>query len=193
LAVRCRPEFFEDLGCSACGALSMATHQGLACSCEADVMGSITQLILQKLSGGPALGVDIVGFDRDENTAAIWHCGMAPVSMANPKYPLEGTNHSNRGLPLLMQFALKPGLITLARLTQAGEQIQLVTGSGEMLDRPRPFSGTCGIFRFERPVSQVLETTMSTGMEHHICFSYGDFRAELELIAKMLDLPVIHL
>jgi L-fucose isomerase-like protein len=193
LAVRCWPEFFEKLGCSACGALSMAADQGIACSCEVDVLGTLTQLILQTLSGTPALGADLVGFDLEDNTAAIWHCGMAPASMANPKYTKEATTHSNRGLPLLMQFPLKPGIITLARLTQADEQIKLIISSGEMLDRARPFTGTCGVLQFEHPANQVLETIMTIGMEHHISFTYGNFLAELEVIAKLLALPIIYL
>jgi L-fucose isomerase-like protein len=156
------------------------------------VFGTITQLILQTLSSSPALGADLVGFDLDENTAAIWHCGMAPESMANPKYPVEATTHSNRGLPLLMQFPFKPGRITLARLTQADEQIKLIVGMGKMLDRPRPFTGTCGVFQFENSASQVLDTIISIGMEHHISFTYGDYRTELEMIAKLLGLATIH-
>ncbi len=51
LAVRCWPEFFTDLGCAACGAMSMLSDENIPCSCEADINGTITQLILQWLSG----------------------------------------------------------------------------------------------------------------------------------------------
>jgi L-fucose isomerase-like protein len=37
LAVRCWPQFFTDLGCAACGALSMLNDELLPCSCEADI------------------------------------------------------------------------------------------------------------------------------------------------------------
>ena len=35
LAVRCWPEFFTELGCAACGAMSLMSDQGIPCSCEA--------------------------------------------------------------------------------------------------------------------------------------------------------------
>ena len=85
LAVRCWPEFFTELGCAACGALSLLTDEGTPCSCEADVNGTITQLILQWLSGGPAFGTDVVGFDLAEDVAVLWHCGLAPLAMADPQ------------------------------------------------------------------------------------------------------------
>jgi L-fucose isomerase-like protein len=45
-AMRCWPEFFTELGCAACGTLSMLSNEATPCSCEADVNGSLSQLIL---------------------------------------------------------------------------------------------------------------------------------------------------
>ena len=47
LAVRCWPEFFTELGGAACGAMSLLTDEMTPCSCEADVNGTVTQLMLQ--------------------------------------------------------------------------------------------------------------------------------------------------
>ena len=43
-------------------------------SCEADVNGAITQLILQWISGEPAFGSDLVAFDIEANEATS--CGI---------------------------------------------------------------------------------------------------------------------
>ena len=71
MAVRCWPEFFTDLGCSACGAMSLLSDQMTPCSCEADVNGTITQLILGWISGEPAFGSDLVSFDVDADEAVL--------------------------------------------------------------------------------------------------------------------------
>ena len=144
MAVRCWPEFFTDLGCAACGAMSLLSDAMTPCSCEADVNGTITQLILGWISGEPAFGSDIVGFDVDADEATLWHCGLAPLSMADPDAQPEATIHSNRGLPLLMQFPLKPGRVTIARLSEATGEFRLVIGGGEMLKAPPAFTGTSG-------------------------------------------------
>jgi L-fucose isomerase-like protein len=193
IAVRCWPEFFTDLGCAACGAISLLTDEGIPCSCEADANGTITQLILHWLSDGPAFGTDIVSVDVERDYFIIWHCGLAPLSLADPDFRPRGTIHSNRKLPLLMEFPLRPGIVTIARLSQASGELNLVVGSGEMLSGPVNFSGTSGILRFKRPASQVLDTILGAGLEHHVAVTYGNYLDELRKLAQRLNLPLLEL
>jgi L-fucose isomerase-like protein len=192
LAVRCWPEFFTELGCAACGAMSMLSDELTPCSCESDVNGTVTQLMLQWLSGQPAFGTDIVAIEQEEDVAVLWHCGLAPLSMADPAVRPRATVHSNRQLPLLMEFALKPGRVTVARLSQATGKYRLVVGSGEMLQAPMSFTGTSGVMRFDHPAVDVLDTLLGEGLEHHVSLTYGDHEPALLALAKMLSLPVAH-
>lgn len=196
MAVRCWPEFFTDLGCSACGAMSMLSdglgeHPPIPCSCEADANGTVTQLILHWLAGEPSFGTDIVSMDFDEDVIALWHCGLAPLSMANPKYQPHGTIHSNRKVPLVMEFPLKPGPVTIARLNRHAGELRLVLGRGEMLDAPAPFSGTSGLLRLETSTKDFFDVLMQQGLEHHISLVYGDYLVELQAFARLLSLPVL--
>ena len=193
LAVRCWPEFFTELGCAACGAMSLMSDQRIPCSCEADLNGTVTQLILQTLSGEPAFGTDLVHMNLEEDTAVFWHCGLAPLSMADPKVKPRGIVHTNRKLPLLMEFSLKPGEITLARLSEASLDFKLVIGKANMLASERQFSGTSGLVRFDNPARKVLDTIMSNGLEHHLSLTYGNFTAELATIARYLKIPTLAL
>ena len=193
LAVRCWPEFFTELGCAACGAMSLLSDECLPCSCEADINGTVTQLILQLLSGEPAFGSDLVAADESEDCAVLWHCGLAPLSMADPAVRPQAGIHSNRKLPLVMEFPLKPGPVTLARLSRAGGTLRLVAGRGQMLSAPPSFAGTSGVVRFERPVREVLDTIMYEGLEHHVSLTYGEHLDALLALARLLHLPVLHL
>lgn len=198
LAVRCWPEFFTQLGCAACGAMSMLSDglgmtSPIPCSCEADINGTITQLILGWLADEPAFGSDLVAADYDENNVVLWHCGLAPLSMANPNFQPRGGIHSNRGVPLVMEFSLKPGPVTIARLSQATGELRLVVGSGEMLNAPQSFIGTSGILRFNRPARAILDTILGEGLEHHVSITYGDHMNALLALAKMLELPTLSL
>jgi len=193
LAVRCWPEFFTELGCAACGAMALLNTDHLPCGCEADANGTLTQLILQWISDQPVFGTDLVECNAEEDSAVVWHCGQAPLTMADPAAPVRGGLHSNRRLPLVMEFALKPGRITLARLSQAGGELRWVLGSGEMLSAPPSFSGTSGVIRFARPVQDILATLMSQGLEHHLALTYGDHVTALQALARMLHLPVVRL
>ncbi len=198
LAVRCWPEFFTELGCAACGAMSLLSDgfgdsTPLPCSCEADINGTLTQLILQWLSDKPAFGTDMVGVDTNKNQIALWHCGLAPLSMANPNCQPHGGIHSNRRLPLVMDFPLKPGIVTLARLSQATGSLRLVLGRGEILAEPKPFSGTAGILRLECSAEEFLNLLMREGLEHHISLTYGDHLAALNSFAGLINLPLLRL
>ena len=192
-AMRCWPEFFTELGCAACGAMSMLSNNFTPCSCEVDVNGTITQLILQWLSGEPAFGSDLVSVDEAHDAIVLWHCGLAPQAMADPAAEQRGTIHSNRQLPLLMEFPLKPGRVTIARLSEADGHYKLVVGGGQMLQAPLSFSGTSGLLRFDHPARQVLDTILGEGLEHHLSITYGDHVPALLALAKMLDIPVLQL
>jgi L-fucose isomerase-like protein len=113
--------------------------------------------------------------------------------MADPDGPRRATVHSNRRLPLLYEFAFKPGRITLARLSQSKNQLRLVIGGGEVLKRPLSFSGTSGVVRFDRPAGEVLDAVIGEGLEHHMSLAYGDHRPALRRLARMLDIPALEL
>ena len=192
-AIRCWPEIFEEKGCAACGAMSLLNDIAIPSSCEADVNGTVTQLILQAISGSPTFDVDVVSVDVEQDQVVIWHCGKAPLSMADPSEQAEGGIHSNRKVPLVMEFPLKPGRITAARVSQANGRLSLVVGSGEMLSAPKSFSGTSGVVRFDRPANEVLDTILREGLEHHLAITYGDYMPALITLAELLDLPVLKL
>jgi L-fucose isomerase-like protein len=193
MGVQCWPQFFNELECAACGAMSMLSDELTPCSCEADINGTITQLILQELSGAPAFGSDLVSADTQNDTAVLWHCGLAPLSMADSSEAPRAAIHSNRKMPLLMEFALKPGRITIARLSEASRDYRLVIGSAEVLKAPPSFSGTSGVVRFERPIADILDTIMKQGLEHHFSITYGDLTGALHSLAKQLGLKVVEL
>lgn len=189
-AVRCWPEFFTESGCAACGAMSMLSDEMIPCSCETDVNGTITQLLLQAVSESQSFGTDMVSIDEERDALVIWHCGLAPLSMADPLKPIGVTNHSNRKLPLLFDFTLKPGEVTVARLSEASGEYRLVLGRGEIISSPKNFSGTSGLLKFDQPARKVIEKILDAGLEHHISLTYGDHTAVLSAYAKLVNLPI---
>lgn len=195
VATRCWPETFTEFGAAACTPMAMLTDDQTPGSCEADVYGNITGLVLSWLAGSASFVADLVDLDVDEssNTGVVWHCGLAPFEMADPESTPVATIHSNRRKPLLSEFPLKPGRVTIARFSQSRGQHRLTIGGGEMLRRPLPFSGTAGVVRFDSPVGDVLETIMAEGLEHHYGLVYADVRAELRALAAELGIPVIEL
>jgi L-fucose isomerase-like protein len=83
-----------------------------------------------------------------------------------------------------MEFRLKPGRITLARLSQASRDLEVVTGTAEVLRAPLSFSGTSGVVRFDRAAGDVLDALLARGLEHHLALTYGDHVAVLKKLAQ---------
>ncbi|MGJ8572447.1 MAG: L-fucose/L-arabinose isomerase family protein [Hoeflea sp.] len=192
-AIRCWPETFTEYGGAVCGPASMLGEDRVPCACEADVYGAATQLLLQAASDRPVFLVDLVDMDADDNTGVVWHCGQAPISMADPDVVARATIHTNRKMPLLFEFPLKPGPVTFVRLSQARGLQSLVIARGEMLKREMAFTGTSGVVRFERPAQEMLTRVIDSGLEHHMALAYGDHAAALESFAAAAGLPVMHL
>ncbi len=193
IALRCWPEAFTEYGCAACAPMAMLNEAGVPSSCEADVYGSATTLMLIELAKSPVWMADLVDVDEDDDTAVLWHCGLAPISMCDPDARAEATIHTNRRKPLLHQFPLKPGRITLARLSQSRNRRLLMVAGAEVLQAPMAFTGTSGVIRFDRPVGEVSRTIMDEALEHHYALAYGDFRDALAQVANRLDLPLLRL
>jgi len=193
MAVRCWPESFTEMGCAFCGAMAWLNEDQVPAACEADIHGDITNLILQALAAEPPWVVDLVDMEDAGNTGVVWHCGLAPSSMADPDVKPRADLHANRRKPLLQAFPLKPGRITLARLSWARNEPKLVIGAGEMVKAPMSYSGTSGVVRFDRRVDEVLDRLMGLGLEHHVSFAYGEHRPALRALAGRLRLPVVEL
>ncbi|MGL4240826.1 MAG: L-fucose/L-arabinose isomerase family protein, partial [Beijerinckiaceae bacterium] len=173
-AVRCWPEMFTEYGCAICGPMGMMNQAGVPAACEADMLGAVTALMLQEAAGEPSWLVDIVDMDTGDGTGVFWHCGSAPMSMRDPLHPAEAQIHSNRRMPLLFQFPLKPGRVTIARLSQARNDPHLVVSAGEVVRAPISFTGTSGVVRFDKPVADVTASLIGGGYEHHVAMVYGD-------------------
>jgi len=193
MAVRCWPETFTEYGCAACGPMAMMNQNKIPCACEADVYGSLSALIMQELAGEPAWMADLVDLDMEEDSAVFWHCGLAPLSMCAPDFEPEATIHTNRKMPLLHQFPLKPGRMTLARISQSRNETKMIIAGAEVLQAPMAFTGTSGVFRFDKNSKDVCRTIIEQGLEHHYAMAYGEHRNTLKEIAARLALPILEL
>jgi L-fucose isomerase-like protein len=103
------------------------------------------------------------------------------------------TVHTNRKMPLLYEFSLKPGPVTMLRISQSYNTVKMTISYGEILDRPMAFTGTSGVIRYERPSEQVLSDILGSGLEHHMALAYGDHRQQLRSVAAAMNLPILEL
>ncbi len=193
IAVRCWPEFFTEYGCAACGAIALLNEDKKPGGCEADMFGVLSSLVMSWTSGTGVFNTDLVDIDAKSDTIVFWHCGQAPLDMADPHVKPQATIHSNRKLPLLSEFPLKPGRVTIARISQGQGKLRMILGGAEMIRAPLAYSGTAGVAKPDVSAEAFRQRLLDEGLEHHSSITYGEHRPVLRHIARFLGLEVVEL
>jgi len=196
-AVRCWPEFPTDRGVMPCSSLSRVYDAGTPTSCERDVYGTVTMLLLEALGAGTTYLVDTVDLDAERNVVRFWHCGSAPTSVAAEPRDATQYLHCNRRVGVAGNFPLRTGPVVLARLTEDlpsrtdGAGLRLVIGAGESLPEPNRFQGNTAAVRLDSPAAEFVTGLVTGGFPHHTVLAWTDVRPRLRAAADLLGVPVV--
>lgn len=191
LAIKCWGDLAESYGMAACGAVARLNDDKLVVGCEGDVMGTLTSLIAQRLTGTPAYLTDLVLVEPENNTALFWHIGCAPLRLADPNQPKHLYAHFAGGKGLTAGFGLKPGRVTVLRLGEDGHNLRMLATMGMALETPMDIRGTVSRVIFDGDVSAFLDELLSNGWEHHLVLAYGEILPELEMLSRMLKVALV--
>lgn len=133
LATECWTAIPQILGVMPCLALAELTDEGLPVSCETDVNGIITSMLLTAAARGKSpsfFGEFTMRHPDDDNTELIWHCGPYPYSLkmdnAQPKILQERPN-----------WEIKGGNITIARFDGDRGNYKFFAGHAVGVDGPK--------------------------------------------------------
>lgn len=193
LALRCWPEFPLELGVCPCSALGRLSSAGVCTACEADVNGAATMLLMRALDPGHGVNylADVVAVDDDRNSATFWHCGLAPVELAADPEHARQDLHCNRGVGVAGNFALKPGPVTIARVSWSGTRRRLLLAGGEALPGANRFKGNSVDVRIDGEARELVRVIVEGGFEHHTVLAWSELRAPLRTAAGLLGLELV--
>lgn len=193
IASRCWPDFFTDFGTPVCGVLGMLNDDGIAAACEADAYGALSMYVGQQLSASATYLGDPVSIDEVDNTFTFWHCGTSACSLARIDTGALTGVHPNRKIGPTMEFGLKPAEeATIFRIGRKPDgSFRFFIASGEILDKPKQFSGTSMVVRVKEDVTSLLTEMVTEGWEPHFAVIYKDVSVELEMLAKLFNIEVI--
>jgi len=194
-AVKCFPEFNDLFKLAPCTAIGRTTDRGIMTACEGDMIGALTMLIEYYLTGNPVFFVDLISLDEKTNTGVVWHCGNAPICMAENPQEVRYEQHSilaqESPMGLTREFACKPGSITCARISERENNYCMYAIGGEAVKGDPTLRGTSMKIKFYQPVEKIGKILFEDGVENHFAVVYGDIRDQLEEFSKWTGIDSI--
>lgn len=201
MAVKCWPELMRAGVMSPCLALSKLNDDGIMTSCEGDVTAAATMLALHQLTGKPVFLADLFEMRTEDDSFFLYHCGAAPTRLAANAADVRLRTHFRQDKPLdpmvlkpgvIADFAVKPGRVTFARLTEKKGRYRMLIMGGEAIEQENLIGGNCARVRMKGKVDEILETMVMEGIEHHQLLAHGDVKEELKELSRLLGIePII--
>ena len=193
LAVECWPQFqaqYEVAPCMSYGWLG--SEDGLAVSCEGDVMGALSMQLLNELSDvhGSSTLLDMTAMDEEAESMLMWHCGVSPRHFANSDgikwvdHPTLGRKMPDGPYGVTGDQVFGAQETSITYIGDSGDTL-LVMRSDIVERDVKGFDGTRGWFKqFElnqEPISlqDLMNTIVVRGIEHHFAVGQGNVTNEL--------------
>jgi len=181
VAVRCWPEFQEQVGISPCVVLGELNERGIAAACEVDVAGAVAMRALSLASGNPPALLDWNNnYGDDEDKCILFHCGPVPSSLMSPGGRV--TDHAIIGTSVGKEctYGCNVGRIAPTPFTYGGMitedgDLCFYLGEGRFTDDPisPEFFGCAGVAEIFG-LQDVLQTLGRLGHRHHVSVAPGN-------------------
>jgi L-fucose isomerase-like protein len=191
VAVRCWPEHAAKYGIAPCAMMSVLQSFGHILTCEGDIEGSMSMLAMKAIGVETPFLADLSQIDFKENFALMWHCGVAPVTLWDKSCECSLDTYFAGGKGVTADFVMKSGTVNIMRVDSARGRTRVFLAKGEALPMEKLLKGTYAKVRFERHVTELLETVTSTGVAHHVSMAYGEYANIFRKFAKIMKWEVI--
>jgi L-fucose isomerase-like protein len=183
IALQCWNAMQQVLGIVPCFINGLLTAEGLPVTCETDVHGAVTALLLQAAARyqQTVFFSDLtVRHPENDNAELLWHCGNFPLALKDEKSPtLACSGHyiMEGNFPGCGEFRLKEGPVTVARFDGDHGEYLLLMGEGKTVTGPLS-RGTYVWFEVgDWPLWE--EHIIRGPYVHHVAGVYGNYAAPL--------------
>ncbi|MGN1047324.1 MAG: L-fucose/L-arabinose isomerase family protein [Eubacteriales bacterium] len=170
------------VGAMPCTAYSVLADMGYIISCESDMHGAITMLLLSAAARGkkvPFFGEFTVRHPENKNGELLWHCGPFAYSLKAPDSKAKNVN-------MRQWFRVKDGNYTIARLDQEDGKYSIFNSTFKTTTGPYTF-GTYLWAEFDN--MDKLESKLIDGPYIHHCAEIeGDYTEEIAEFTKYVPL-----
>jgi len=197
LAISCWPKFQQEYGFSVCSTIGRLNQNGIAASCEGDIPGVLSMLLLNYLNQDCSTLMDLVKLDTQDNSLLMWHCGPTAECWADEK-GVSYCPHYVDKVGIINDLTFKAQSVTIMRVTDDGSRIFLARGNilkekKKNFDGSRGWIGNLRILEKKASTLDFVNTIMVNRFEHHYPIASGNLYEQLMEACAWLSLEPIEI
>jgi len=185
-------ELHAVLKCRPCLYLPSVFERGMVVSSEGDLLGTVAELVLARLSGKPVMFTEIFTYDEERNEILVGHAGMHDIRLAENRASVTVTpdyEYPKEEAGVWMYFTVKPGPITLLSIASVRKGFHFVVTRAEALPADGKLRGyPCALVKLQTPLGSFFEKTTTIGTTQHWALVPGDLRRSVTRLASILGL-----
>jgi len=200
MGIQCWTAMQEVYGISSCYALGRLTDAGLLTACEVDIHGALTMLVQHRAAletTRPHFIDWTIQHQEKKNVFLSWHCGNAPPSLVCQGCKIKVMSHSILSKPLgkkntrgTAEFPLKPGVVTLNRLTERDERFKMLITRGRIIPSDQALRGSWSWVQVA-DLDKLYTTLVKEGFTHHASLIHGDYTTAIKEACELLSINTV--
>jgi len=159
---------------------------------EGDIWGTLSMLVLQKLTGKPAAFCEIYTFDVPNNSVLMGHQGMLNPSLAQDLSKVKiipdcEFQHYDEVEGACMYFTFREGVVTLLAIVSERDNFRMIISRGQAVAITEKLEGYAHMLvKIDPPVKRFLETALVSGANQHWAVVNHDAVENLEKLAEIM-------
>jgi L-fucose isomerase-like protein len=189
------PEIHTAFGLRPCLYPLQSTGMEVLFGLEGDLGAATAMLVLYFLSASPLFFAEFWFWDELQNFLVGGHAGIQDPRLARPggvfvshDYEYRQTDETEGAQ---LQYACRPGRVTLLQLRCTPSGWQAITLSGEVVDQPAWVEGyPHAIIRPDVKVLDVIRQVAEVGSTQHWIMVYGSFEAEIRAWCRLVNVSL---
>lgn len=182
----CWPEFRDIEKMPLCPANGRLNSEGIMASCECDVNGALSLMLLYSLTKSTPWLADFVNYIEKEDALLFFHGGNCPYNICDKKPKIQ------RVFGGLSEVSVaKPGMASVLRLHSVRGEYKIHIGVGEVVRSKLYVKGSNMMIRMKNGNMNFVESLLFNGIPHHNAIVYSDITNEVKEFANLLSIPVI--
>lgn len=193
VALKCWPDFQNLLGITSCSVMGALGDEFVPVSCEGDMLGAVSMLIMSSFNNDVSSSMDISDFNYIRNSFYAYHCGSCPTKMAMDKTLVEHRAHSlfENKCGIVSEFYLRTGSCGVLRLSEDKvyrNKYRMFFAEGDGIKGTYIRGNNLEIKLKNSDVKKFIETVIKNGFAHHYALGYDINREVLLIFCRWLDI-----